>query len=299
MTARERPSSTTRPLSWMMNGNVDGAIVVNLDISDRKALESQLRQAHKMEAIGTLAGGIAHDFNNILSIIVGNTELAMVDLPDWSPAQDNLKEVREATLRARELVKQILLFARRKEHAISNIRLAPIAKESLKMLRASIPATVEIHDNIQEGLPSVLADPSQIQQIIMNLCTNAGQVMESEGGTLTFTMDLTELGAAMDTQTGRIPEGRYVRIQVRDTGLGIPPENLERIFDPFFTTKGVGEGTGLGLAVVHGIVQDQHGGVFVESEEGKGTVFSVYLPASEVAAVEDEVDETSEHPQGP
>jgi len=280
------------------NGNVEGAIVVNLDISDRKALESQLAQAHKMEAIGTLAGGIAHDFNNILSIIVGNTELAMVDLPDWSPAQENLQEVKEATLRARELVKQILLFARQKEHTISNIRLEPIAKESLKMLRASIPTTVEIRENIEERLRPVLADPSQIQQIIMNLCTNAGQVMEAEGGVLTFTLDIADLTAPLHTIVEELSPGRYVRIQVRDTGPGIPPENLERIFDPFFTTKGVGEGTGLGLAVVHGIVQDRNGGIVVESEEGRGTTFSIYLPASEIESVAITAEEKMDLPRG-
>jgi PAS domain S-box-containing protein len=273
------------------------AIGTMLDITRELELEKRMAQAQKMESIGTLAGGIAHDFNNILSIIVGNTELAMRDLPEWSPAQDNLKEVREATLRARELVKQILLFARRKEHTLSNIRLEPIARESLKMLRSTIPTTVEIREDIEEGLPSVLADPSQIQQIIMNLCTNAGQVMEAEGGTLTFTLDVADLKAPLHTMVEVAP-GRYVRLQVCDTGPGIPPEVVERIFDPFFTTKGVGEGTGLGLAVVHGIVLDRNGGITVESEEGRGTTFTVYLPASEVESVEVTAEEKTELPRG-
>ncbi|MGM0665607.1 MAG: PAS domain S-box protein [Thermodesulfobacteriota bacterium] len=268
------------------------------DITESTKLQSQLRQAQKMESIGTLAGGIAHDFNNILSIIVGNTELAMLDLPKWSPAQDNLKEVREATFRARELVKQILLFARQKEHAVSNIHLEPIVKESLKMLRASMLSMVEIRENIEEGLPPVLADPSQIQQIIMNLFTNAGQVMEEEGGTLTFTLDSAELETPLYTLSALLPPGRYLRMQVLDTGPGIPSENLERIFDPFFTTKGVGEGTGLGLAVVHGIVQNHKGGITVETEEGRGTVFTVYLPASEVESVEVTAEEKTELPRG-
>jgi len=280
------------------DGKICGLRGFIIDITQEKQLEAQLKQSQKMKAIGTLAGGIAHDFNNILGIIVGNTELAMFDTPKWSPAQESLKEVREASLRARDLVTQILLFARQKEHAVSNVRVEPIAKESLKMLRATIPTTVEIQEEIQENLPTVLADSAQIQQIIMNLCTNAGQVVEAEGGTLTFKLDLAELGAPTDTPAGRISQGRYVRIQVRDTGPGISPENLERIFEPFFTTKGVGEGTGLGLAVVHGIVQDRHGGILVESEEGKGTVFTVYLPASEEAPADESHEGRSALPKG-
>jgi len=272
-------------------GNVLGGIVNLADISDKIRLEQlreELYHSQKMKAIGTLAGGIAHDFNNILGIIIGNTELAMLDIPNWSPVQESLKEIRSAGLRASDLVNQILLFARQKEHTVPAVHVEPIARESLKMLRASIPTTVEIRLEIQEDLPNVVADSTQIQQIIMNLCTNAGHVMESDGGTLTFGLDQAELNAATDTLAGRIPEGRYVRIQVRDTGPGIPPENLERIFEPFFTTKSVGEGTGLGLAVVHGIVQDRSGGITVESEAGKGTVFNVLLPVSDHVPSEEE-----------
>jgi two-component system, cell cycle sensor histidine kinase and response regulator CckA len=166
------------------------------------------------------------------------------------------------------------------------------------MLRASIPTTVKIHTKIKKGLPPVLADPTQIQQIIMNLCTNAGQVMEAEGGTLTFTLDSVELDTQFVTVAGVLPPGQYVRMQVRDTGPGIPPEIMERLFDPFFTTKGVGEGTGLGLAVVHGIVQDRKGGIIVESEEGLGTTFSIYLPASGIESVEVTVDQKKDLPRG-
>jgi PAS domain S-box-containing protein len=268
------------------------------DVSERKRLVAQLEQSQKMKAIGTLAGGIAHDFNNILGIIVGNTELAMFDIPEWSPARESLKEVREASLRARDLVTQILLFARQKEHAVSHIRVEPIAVESLRMLRASIPSTVEIRQEIQADLPAVLADSAQIQQIVMNLCTNAGQVMEADGGVLTFELDLADLSSPLATQTGRLPEGRYVRIRVRDTGPGIPSDHLERIFEPFFTTKGVGEGTGLGLAVVHGIVQDRQGGILVESEQGKGTAFTVFLPVSDERPTEEPPEQEHELPSG-
>jgi PAS domain S-box-containing protein len=257
------------------------------DISERKKadreksqLQIKLQQAQKMEAIGTLAGGIAHDFNNILGVIVGNAELAMLDLPETNPAHNNLQEVREAALRARDLVNQILVFARQKEHHIATIQVGPIAKESLKMLRSSIPTTVEIRQKIHKGLPTVLADPSSIQQIIMNLCTNAAQSMDLEGGTLEVTLNATKLDAPRDTLTGRLSQGRYLELRIRDTGPGIAEQHVERIFDPFFTTKEVGEGTGLGLAVVHGIVQDRQGGITVETDEGKGTTFTVYLPAS-------------------
>ncbi len=268
------------------------------EIREKEALQARLQQAQKMEAIGTLAGGIAHDFNNILSIILGNAEMVMYDLQESSFARESLNEVRKASLRARDLVTQILLFARQQEEKVSNIRLEPIAKECLKMLRASIPTTVEIQQEIEKDLPPVHADPSQIQQVIMNLCTNAGQVMEAKGGTLEVILDSIELEAPLDTMTGRIPEGRYIRLLVRDTGPGIEPENMERIFDPFFTTKGVGEGTGLGLAVVHGIVAERNGGISLESEIGRGTAFRVYLPALEKERAEKLPEEKPALPKG-
>lgn len=265
---------------------------------ETESLRAQLHQARKMEAVSTLAEGIAHDFKNILSIIVGNTEMVMLEVPERSAAQDILKEVREAALRAGELVKRIMMLARQKEHTVSNINLTPIAKESLKMLRASIPTTVRIHKDIEERLPSVLAGVPQVKQIIMNLCTNAGQAMEAAGGTLTFTLDSVELDTRFVTVAGVLSPGQYLCMKVSDTGPGIPPGIVERIFDPFFTTKGVGEGTGMGLAVVHGIVQDRKGGIIVDSEEGRGTTFTIYLPASEGQSVEVKAEQETEVPRG-
>ncbi len=268
------------------------------EIREKEALQARLQQAQRLEAIGTLAGGIAHDFNNILSVILGNAEMVMHDLQESSFARESLNEVREASLRARDLVTQILLFAKQQEQKVSNIRLEPIAKECLNMLRASIPTTVQIRRKIEEGLPLVHADPSQIQQVIMNLCTNAGQVMEAEGGTLEVILDSIALESPLETLTGPLPEGRYVRLRVRDTGAGIEPEDMERVFEPFFTTKGVGEGTGLGLAVVHGIVTERNGGISVDSEKGKGTTFRVYLPALEKEHAEELPEEKPALPKG-
>ncbi len=265
---------------------------------DRRRLEVQLSRAQKMEAIGTLAGGIAHDFNNILAIIIGNIELALLDLPDGSLSREELEQVHEAALRARDLVGRILLFARHKEQTLSDIRFQPIVKESLKMLRASIPATVEIRPHILEDADPVLADPSQMQQIVMNLCANAAQAMEAEGGVLEVSLDQAAFQGPLDTATGRLPQGRYVRLRVRDTGPGIPTAHLERVFEPFFTTKEVGHGTGLGLSVVHGIVQEREGGVTVESQEGRGTEFCVYLPSSNGGVPREVAKQATPLPQG-
>lgn len=240
-----------------------------------ESLEMQLRQAQKMEAIGTLAGGIAHDFNNILTIIFGFTELGMIG-DEAEMTQEYLAEVHKAAERAKALVQQILTFSRKMEQQQQPLQMSLIVKEVLKMLRASIPTTIEIRQNIStETL--VFADPTQIHQVIMNLCTNAYQAMKEDGGVLAVSLEEIEMGA--DTyEYADLPAGRYLKLDVGDTGYGIDPAIQEKIFEPYFTTKEVGEGTGLGLAVVHGIIQSHHGHITFYSELGKGTNFHVYLP---------------------
>ena len=254
-------------------------LIVCHDISGRKQMEEQLRQAQKMEAIGILAGGIAHDFNNILAAIIGYAEMAKRSLPpEAGSAGDDIQQVLRAGLRARDLVKQILAFSRKSGEERSMISPRPLVKEALKFLRASIPASIEIREDIDPECGAVLADPTNIHQIVVNLCTNASHAMEAAGGVLTVVLKNVELGADdLAGEAGLLP-GQYVLFSVRDTGQGMGPEILARIFYPYFTTKGVGKGSGMGLAVVHGIVKGYGGMVQVESTVGSGTVFRIYLP---------------------
>ena len=247
--------------------------------AEKKKLESQLRQAAKIETVGTLAGGIAHDFNNILGIILGNTELAMDDIPEWNPARQNLDEARTACLRAKELVRQILSFSRKSEVEQKLFNLATVVAESLKLLRASIPTSVDIRRNIPNHIDAILGDPTQIHQIMINLCSNAADAMENEGGILEVTLENKEIDEDTASRYPELNPGSHVHLRISDTGVGIHPEVTARIFDPYFTTKDVGKGTGLGLSVVHGIVTSHHGGISVESEIGKGTTFNILFPA--------------------
>ena len=268
------------PLRWI--GTVTDITKHKLAEEEKEKLESQLRQAQKMESIGTLASGIAHDFNNILSIIFGYNELAMEE-KDPVNRQHHLEELKKGAERAKELVAQILAFSRKAEQQQQPLQISLIIKEALKMLRASIPTTIEIKQNIAStGL--VMADPTQIHQVIMNLCTNAYHAMRETGGTLAVSLDEVGIGAE-DYGYADLTPGKYLKLEVSDTGCGIEPKILEKIFEPYFTTKKPGEGTGMGLAVVHGIVKSHHGHITVYSEPGKGTSFHVYLPLTEQVAL--------------
>ena len=248
------------------------------DLTERKCLEEQLRQAQKMQAIGTLAGGIAHDFNNILAVIMGYTELTTYDLPPTSPAWHNLQQVLAASKRAKDLVQQILTFGRKTEQERKPIPLAPLIAEALKLLRASLPTTIAISQELPVDTGVVLADPTQMQQVLLNLCTNAEHSMRETGGRLYVRLDSVEVDAAFAGHQPGLRPGPYLCLTVRDTGCGMAPEVLGRIFEPFFTTKNVGEGTGMGLAVVHGIVTSHGGAITVQSTPGSGTTFAIYLP---------------------
>lgn len=247
--------------------------------AERYKLEAQLRQAQKMEAIGILAGGIAHDFNNILSAIIGYGDLIeMYAGRKDSNIRSYLAELLKACFRAKDLVQQILTFSRQTEQRKVPLEIGTIVKEALRLLRSSLPATIQIRRKIASDLGTVLADPTQIHQIMMNLCTNAGHAMRQQGGILEVGLKNVLIGSGISHQGLRLAPGPYLELTVSDTGHGFSESIIERIFDPYFTTKGKGEGTGLGLAVVHGIVKSHGGEITVKSESGKGTTFRVYLP---------------------
>jgi PAS domain S-box-containing protein len=263
------------------NGNIEYVVCTAHDITERKRmekekkkLEARLRQAQKMEAIGTLAGGIAHDFNNILFPILGYSEMLMNDAPDNSDLKRDLSMIFNGTKRARDLVKQILAFSRQREYDLKPIKVHLVVKETLKLIRSSIPATIDIMQNIID-CELVMADYTQIHQVAMNLLTNAYHAMEKKGGKLKVTLKEVDLRA--DDLKG-MPPGTYVRLTISDTGIGMDQSTIDRIFDPYFTTKKEGKGTGLGLAVVHGIIKSHGGHISVYSELGKGSEFHVYLP---------------------
>lgn len=258
-------------------GKIVNYVAVKRDVTDEINRERQLRQGQKMEAIGTLAGGIAHDFNNILAAIIGYSEIALDKTVENTPLHANLQEVFNAGIRAKGLVKQILTFSRQAEQELQPVQVKLMIKEALKLIRASLPATIKIRLNIQSD-NAVLADPTHIHQILMNLCTNAGHAMRETGGILDVSLIDEVLDSAFAAMHPDVAPGAYLRLTVSDTGHGISDEVIEKIFDPFFTTKELEEGTGMGLAVVHGIVKGCGGIITVDSEEGKGANFKVYLP---------------------
>ncbi|MEZ4526221.1 MAG: response regulator [Desulfobacterales bacterium] len=251
------------------------------EMEEHQRSEALLRHAQKMEALGTLAGGIAHDFNNILFPIIGYTELVMDDISENSPMYRNLEQILKAAFRAKDLVSQILAFSRRSDTERSPVNIRMIVKEVLKLLRATLPSTIEIQQNAAPGCRDVLGDPTQIHQVMMNLCTNAYHAMREKGGILSIQVRETEIPDEDSGFLPSVPPGNYVRISVSDTGYGMTEEIREHIFDPYFTTKDPGEGTGLGLSVVHGIVRNHKGHITVHSQPGKGSTFDIWLPVVE------------------
>ncbi|MFZ2807534.1 MAG: response regulator [Desulfosalsimonadaceae bacterium] len=267
-------------------GNATGILVVSRNITQRKTaenekkkLEAKLQQAYKMEAVGTLAGGIAHDFNNILSAVIGYTELGLKEAADRDlPGLKNkFQEILKAGYRARDLVRQILAFSRQAEYKKQPVQIRLVINEALKLLRASIPTTIEIHQNLLSD-SLVMGDPTQIHQILMNLCTNAQHAMGETGGILEVSLMDMDINHEFATENPGISPGRHLCLTIRDTGHGMPAELIKRLYDPFFTTKEPGKGTGLGLSVVHGIVKNYGGAITVQSKPGLGSAFNIFLP---------------------
>jgi PAS domain S-box-containing protein len=265
-------------LSEMCVGNRRLFTSIVRDIAQRKRLEAQLRQLQKMQAIGILVGGIAHDFNNVPAAILGYTELALFKVPCGSPGKRYLDDVLTAAKRARDLVQQILAFRRQAEVERKPVHVGAIVREALSLLRVSLPPTIAIRQYIDMEVGAALADSTQIHQMLMHLSANAEYAMRKAGGTLEVRLEAIELDDVTAGLHPHLAPGPYVRLTVQDTGEGMTPDVLERIFEPFFTTKGVGEGAGMGLAVVHGIVTNHAGAITVDSTPGQGTSFAIYLP---------------------
>jgi PAS domain S-box-containing protein len=262
-----------------------------LDVTERKEfelerqrLEDQLHQVQKMEAIGTLAGGIAHDFNNILSAIIGYTELAISDIPDKFETRQKLAQVLAAGDRAKEMVRQILAFSRKGEKEQRPVMLDEVVNEAFILLRSTLPTTIEIRPNFSEKLSPVMANPTQIHQVIMNICTNAAHSMREEGGILEIALKEIELNP-LSIKSKNLDPGVYQQLTISDTGHGMTREIKKRIFEPYFTTKRKGEGTGMGLAVVHGIVKNHAGEILVYSEPRQGTTFHIFLPVTQTETI--------------
>ena len=286
-------------LSAALTRGPDGkptGVVVNLtDISRKKALEAQYKHAQKLESIGTLAGGIAHDFNNILAGIMGYSQLAKMNIADPKKAGEDIDQLMKGAERAKDLVRQILTFSRQSEYQKQSLKVFIIVKEALKLIRSSIPSSIEIKEDIASKA-SVMADPTQIHQVVMNLCTNAYHAMRDTGGVLTVELKKIMVPGPDNIAELNMMPGNYLRLEVSDTGSGIQPDIMDKIFDPYFSTKAPDKGTGLGLAVVHGIVKDSNGFIKVYSRPGQGTVFYVFLPVSEEKEGSGDVQDKNDSP---
>lgn len=280
-TIRDRTGKTIRMTGCPItteNGDVGKVVLINEDISERISLEKQLRQAQKMESLGTLAGGIAHDFNNILTAVLGFTELAILNTASNMKVGRDLKEIQAAGLRAKDLVHQILTFSRQVDQELRPLEMSLVVKEALKLLRATLPSSIRITSNVPSNLGHIIADPTQIHQVVMNLCTNAAYALKNQNGKIDITLSKLNLQENNWSLNQDLIPGPYLELRVQDTGTGISEEHLPFIFDPYFTTKDIGEGTGLGLAVIHGIVKDCGGDISVSSTPGVGTTFSIVFP---------------------
>ena len=261
------------------SGQTSGYVTILRDMTGQRKLEEQLRQAQKMEAIGTLAGGIAHDFNNILSIILGYVDLLFTESPEGTETWQNLHDVLIACDRARNLVRQILTFSRKAERLLVPTDLVLLLKEDVRLLRAALPSTIEISARFEKQVEAkITGDPVQIHQMVLNVATNAAHAMGDRGGLLALKLEGVEVGEKELPGNPDLMPGKYWLLSISDTGIGMDAETAARIFEPFFTTKTPGEGTGLGLSVVHGIVQSHGGAINVYSEPGNGTTFHIYLP---------------------
>ena len=286
----EIPSDETiRPLE-IFASLISQIIILKREQEERHKIEGQLQQSVKMESIGTLAGGIAHDFNNILGIILGNAELAMTTIETIHPAGHYLEEIKNTSLRAADIVRQLLSFSRKRDHQLKPLKITAIIDETLGFLRSTIPTTVDIQRQYLDPDCVVMADPSQINQVVMNLCINAFQAMDNGKGRINILVQKVDVKPEETKHSLDLAPGEYVKIMVSDTGSGIPREIVSRIFDPYFTTKDVGKGSGMGLSVVMGILKTHRGTIVVDSKLGKGTLFSIFLPRTDEPPVPEKME---------